>query len=250
MQAVKEINPFVRSQFLRALGQDEMQDLRPHMHLVKGKLGQVLQGQGECAQDVYFPIDACVSIVTTVEEGRGVEVARIGTEGMVGIWAALGSNAVWHEAVVQVPGDCVRINVDIFRAELKRSQVLLDHVHRYSLYLLTQISQTAACNRLHRLEQRLARWLLMTHDRVKTDEFVETHEFLSQMLGSDRSEVTIAAGSLRKSGLISYARGRVRVLNRKGLEDICCGCYQVFSHEYQSFFNESMRHQHKRAVHA
>lgn len=230
-----------KSQFLAALGDEELTNLRPHMHSVPGNLGDVLLVHGDSVQYLYFPLDAVISIVTSVEEGRGVEVALIGSEGMVGLWAALGSKSTWHEAVVQVPGDCTRIKVDVFRAELERSKTLLDHVHRYMLYLMAQISQTAACNRLHRLEQRLARWLLMTRDHVKADEFPETHEFLSHMLGSDRSEVTIAAGILRKSGLISYARGTVKILDQAGLEEVCCGCYRIFATEYQEFAKESLR---------
>jgi CRP-like cAMP-binding protein len=107
----------------------------------------------------------------------------------------------------------------------------MDQLHRYTRFLLVQISQTAACNRLHRLEQRLARWLLMTHDHVKANEFHETHEFLSHMLGTDRSEVTIAAGILREAGLISYSRGKVHILDRKGLEAASCDCYQIFFRE-------------------
>jgi CRP-like cAMP-binding protein len=119
------------------------------------------------------------------------------------------------------------MDADMFRAQLKRGDGLLDQLHRYTRFLLAQFSQTAACNRLHRLEQRLARWLLMTHDQVNGDEFHETHEFLSHMLGTDRSEVTIAAGILRKAGLISYSRGKVQVLDRKGLEAASCDCYDM-----------------------
>ena len=119
----------------------------------------------------------------------------------------------------------------LFRAELNRSAALRDQLNRYVLFLLAQVSQTAACNRLHRLEQRLARWLLMTHDHVRTTEFHETHEFLSHMLGTDRSEVTIAAGILRKAGLISYNRGKVKIVNRKGLEEASCECYEIVASE-------------------
>ena len=161
-------------------------------------------------------------MVTNIQEGRGVEVALIGSEGLVGLWAAMGSQANWHEAVVQAPGDLLKINVDVFRAELNRSAALRDELHRYTLFLIAQVSQTAACNRLHRLEQRLARWLLMTHDQVRTEEFQETHEFLSHMLGTDRSEVTIAAGILRKAGLISYSRGKVKIARPEGLEEAAC----------------------------
>lgn len=130
--------------------------------------------------------------------------------------------AVRAMAIVQAPGELLTLSVDVFRAELNRSAPLRDDLNRYVLFLLTQVAQTAACNRLHRLEQRLACWLLMTHDQVRTDEFQETHEFLSNMLGTDRSEVTIAAGILRKAGLISCFRVKVKVLDRAGLEEAAC----------------------------
>jgi CRP-like cAMP-binding protein len=232
MPALPKVDPYKnKNQFLAAMGDEVFRNLRPHMEMVPFEVGKVLHLHGDAVQFIYFPLNACISIVTTVQEGRGVEVALIGSEGFVGLRAALGSKANWHQAIVQIPGDCLKIKVDVFLAELKRSNSLLDHVHRYTRYLMAEISQTAACNRLHRLEQRLARWLLMTHDHVKTDEFVETHEFLSYMLGSDRSEVTLAAGILRKSGLISYARGKVRILDREGLEKICCDCYRIYANE-------------------
>lgn len=232
MPGLTKVDPYRnKSQFLALLGDQEFRNLRPHLNLVSFKAGTVLHMHDETPHYIFFPVDACVSIVTAVQEGRGVEVALIGTEGFVGLWVALGSKANWHEAVVQVPGACLRMRVAPFMAELKRSNSLLDCVHRYARYTLAQISQTAACNRLHRLEQRLARWLLMTQDHAKAPQFVETHEFLSHMLGADRSEVTLAAGILRKSGLITYARGKVKILDRKRLEQVCCECYQVLAEE-------------------
>jgi CRP-like cAMP-binding protein len=232
MPALPKVDPYkIKSQFLAAMGDEAFTNLRPHMEIASFKVGEVLHLHGDAVRYIYFPLNACVSIITTVQEGRGVEVAIIGSEGFVGLWAALGSKADWHQAVVQIPGDCLKLQVELFLAELKRSNSLLKQVHRYTRYLMAEISQTAACNRLHRLEQRLARWLLITHDHVKTDEFVETHEFLSHMLGSDRSEVTLAAGILRKSGLISYARGKVKIRDRKRLEEVCCDCYRIYANE-------------------
>jgi len=220
-----------KNQFLEGLPDEELRNLRPHLRMVSGELGDVLFVAGDSTQYLYFPLSASVSMNTNLPEGRGVGVALIGSEGLAGVWAAMGSQSNWHEAVVQAPGDFLKMKVDVFRAQLKRGDGLLDQLHRYTRFLLVQVSQTAACNRLHRLEQRLARWLLMSHDQVRTKEFHETHEFLSHMLGSDRSEVTIAAGILRKAGLISYARGKVKILDRKGLEVTSCECYQIVRHE-------------------
>ena len=230
MTPLPKLDPY-RNKFLAALPDEVFKNLLPNLHLVSGKLGHTLFGSGDTVQDLYFPLDSCVSIVTNSKNGRGVEVALIGSEGLVGLWAALGAAANWHEAVVQLPGDLLKIKAEVFRAEMKRSDGLLEQLLRYTRYLLVQISQTAACNRLHRLEQRLARWLLMSHDHAKADEFCETHEFLSHMLGSDRSEVTVAAGILRKAGLISYRRGKVKILDLKGLEETSCECYRIVTNE-------------------
>jgi CRP-like cAMP-binding protein len=181
---VPKVDP-CKNPFLAGLPAEELKNLRPYIHLVSGKLGDVLFGAGDSVQYLYFPLSAVVSIVASSQDGRGVEVALIGSEGLAGISAAMGGQSNWHEAVVQAPGDLLRITVDVFRAELNRSSARRDRLNRYMLFLLAQVAQTAAFNRLHRLEQRLARWLLMTHDQVRADEFRETHEFLSNMLGTD-----------------------------------------------------------------
>jgi CRP-like cAMP-binding protein len=218
-----------KNQFLAGLPDEDLINLRPQLHLIPGKMGAVLFGAGDSVRYLYFPLTAVVSMVANSQDGRGVEVALIGSEGLVGVSAAMGGRSNWHEAVVQAPGYLFKVTVDVFRAELNRSAPLRDSLNRYMLFLLAQISQTAACNRLHRLEQRLARWLLMTQDEVKTNEFHETHEFLSRMLGTDRSEVTIAAGILREAGLISYNRGKVKIVDRKRLEEVSCECYQIIA---------------------
>jgi CRP-like cAMP-binding protein len=222
---------FSRNRILAGLPPAELERLRPHFNLIAGRLSDVIIGSGESVPFIYFPLDAVISIITNVREGRGVEVALIGSEGFVGIWAAMASKPSWHEAVVQSAGTLLEIKLEIFQAELERSAYLRIQSNRYLLFLLAQVSQTAACNRLHRLEQRLARWLLMSQDQVRNHEFYQTHEFLSHMLGSDRSEVTIAAGILRTAGLISYTRGKVKILNRKRLEEASCECYEIVREE-------------------
>lgn len=226
------------NRFLAGLPDSDVEKLRPHLKPLPAKTGEVLYWHGDPTRYLYFPLDASVSLVTTAQEGRGVEVALIGWEGLVGICAALGSETNWHEAVVQVPGEYLRIKKEVFQAELKLNGALLDQLHRYMSFLLTQVSQTAACNRLHRLDQRLARWLLMTQDHAQTDEFPVTHEFLSRMVGADRSDVTLAAGILRKSGTISYSRGKVKVLERKGLERASCACYRILSSELSLLYQK------------
>lgn len=226
MPGSSKLDPF-KNHILAALSQEETRRLRPHLQPVSFKLREVLSSPGDPARYVYFPLNAVVSLIATMQGGGSVEVALIGFEGLAGMWAALGAKAYWFEAVTLVPGDCLRIPTPVFRGELKRGGALLDQLHGYSLRLLAQVSQTAACNRVHRLEQRLARWLLMTHDRVEGDEFPVTHEFLSSMLGAERSDVTIAAGALRKARHISYGRGKVRILDREGLESASCECYAV-----------------------
>ena len=148
MPSRSKLKPY-KNQFLEGLPDEELKNLRPHLHLVSGKLGDILFGAGDSVQYLYFPLTACVSIITNFQEGRGVEVALIGSEGLVGVWAAMGSHANWHEAVVQAPGDLLKIKAGVFRAELNRSAALRDQLHRYMLFLIAQISQTAACNRLH-----------------------------------------------------------------------------------------------------
>lgn len=227
------------NQFLAGLPGKDFEKLAPHLKKAPLNLDTILHLQGESTQVIHFPLNhACVSLVNTSDGGRGVEVALIGSEGLLGTWAVLGSNSNMHEAVVQVAGDCLQLQKEVLRAEIRRGGVLMERFHLYMRYLMAQISQTAVCNRVHRLEQRLARWLLMTQDHAKTNRFDVTHEFLSRMVGADRSDVTIAAGILRKSGTISYSRGKVEVLNRKALESASCECYQVLLREYNLLYQD------------
>jgi len=223
-----------KNQILSGLPEKETRRLLPHLRFVSHKLKETLYDPGEPIRYVYFPLDTVLSMLASMNDGKSVEVTLVGQEGMLGVRAMLGGKTYWHACIVQIPGDCLRMSAKVLQAEFKRGGVLQERLLHYFGYLLVQASQVAACNRLHRLEQRLVRWILMTHDRVKRDVFPITHEFLSEMLGSRRSEVTGAAGALRKAGYIRYARGTMTILNRKGLEAVVCECYQTLYSELYS----------------
>jgi CRP-like cAMP-binding protein len=189
--------------------------------------GEVLYEPGDTIHHVYFPADALVSLLTLADGHLALEVGLIGREGMVGIPLVLGHNVSPVRALVQGGGAAMRMAAAPFRKAFRLSPPLQKELYRYTHALMGQISQTAACNRFHVVEQRLARWLLMTHDRVKSDQFRMTQAFLGHMLGVRRVGVTKAAHALQGRGLISYARGDISVLDRAGLEAASCRCYEV-----------------------
>ncbi|CAG0991281.1 hypothetical protein BURK1_02278 [Burkholderiales bacterium] len=189
--------------------------------------GQVLYEPRKAIRHVYFPLGCLVSLLTAVDKRRTLEVGMVGNEGMAGMPFILGMGVSGVRALVQGGGDALRMASAPFRIEFDRNRPLRDALYRYTYALMAQISQTAACNRFHDAEARLARWLLMTRDRVGSDEFLLTQEFLAHMLGLRREGVTEAAGALRKRGLISYSRGSLRVLDAKGLKASSCTCYQI-----------------------
>jgi CRP-like cAMP-binding protein len=179
---------------------------------------------------VYFPTDGVISLVTPLNDGDIVEVATIGNEGIVGVpLVPLGSLAV--RAITQVAGHGLRVDAAVFLEWFERSRAFQVLVDRYTQALFGQIAQAAACNRLHSSEERLSRWLLMSHDRVESDHFMITQEFLGQMLGARRSTVSVSAGILQRAGLIRYKRGHVTIADRKGLEAVSCECYAVIRAE-------------------
>ena len=184
----------------------------------------VLFEPGEPIDAVYFPLDGVISLVTALEDGAIVEVATVGNEGIVGVPLVLGGSLAVR-AISQVAGRSLRMEAPTFLQELKYGGALHQLVQNYLQALFGQISQAAACNRLHTNEERLSRWLLMSHDRVGVDQFAITHEFLGQMLGSRRATVTLSAGILQAAGLIRYRRGHVTILDREGLEAVSCECY-------------------------
>ena len=194
----------------------------------------MLYERGATITTVFFPVSAVVSLLTTMQDGMGVEIATIGNEGMVGHPLFLGSESIPARelAQVQVPGDLLSLDASTFEAEITPNGPLREVVQRYVQALFSQISQQVACNGLHSVEERCCRWLLLTHDRVDIDEFPLTQEFLAQMLGVRRASVTLAAGTLQNAGFIEYRRGRLRIIDREGLESASCECYQVIADEF------------------
>ncbi len=195
--------------------------------------GQPLHEPDVPIAHVYFPRTGIASIVTRMTEGGTIEVATIGNEGIVGLSAYLGNGRSSMEAFVQVSGDAVRMTSGAFRQEIQTGTALGSLIRRYSQAFVTQIGQTAACNRAHPVAKRCARWLLMLVDRVPGDEFSLTQEFLAEMLGVRRASVTVAAGLLKRPGLIDYRRGRIRIVDRKGLEKAACECYRLIRSEHE-----------------
>ncbi len=181
----------------------------------------------------YFVEDGIASVVVTVENGTTVEVGIIGIDGVVGLPVLLGSPRVPGRTFVQIAGSGYRIGSADLKAEFERNGALREHVQRYLLAFLVQTAQTAACNRLHTIEERLARWLLSCRDRMETDQLRLTHDFLGQMLGAPRTTVTMAAGILQKGGMIDYARGDVTIKDRSMLEESACECYAIVKNEFK-----------------
>ncbi|HEV3166279.1 MAG TPA: Crp/Fnr family transcriptional regulator [Isosphaeraceae bacterium] len=181
---------------------------------------------------VYFPRTGVISVLLVMENGLAMEVGTVGNEGMVGVAVFLGASRSPLMAIVQIPGEALRMEAEAFREELRLGGSLHSLMHRYTQVTLKQTSQLAACNHLHSVEERMCRWLLMAHDRVESDEFPLTQEFLAEMLVVRRPSVTVIAGALQRGGLIRYSRGKITVLDRAGLEAASCECYRVFKEEH------------------
>jgi CRP-like cAMP-binding protein len=193
----------------------------------------ILGKPGDRIERVYFPLDSCISLVTPLDGFAALEVGMIGNEGMLGITLALGVETSPLHALVQVKGQALRMDVASFRHEFDKSPALRRQLNRYIYVLMNQFAQTAACTRFHIVEARLARWLLMTQDRAHSDAFHLTHQFLSHMLGVRRVGVTKAATSLQNLDLIRYHRGDITILNRAGLLEAACPCYQTDKKSYE-----------------
>jgi CRP-like cAMP-binding protein len=200
--------------------------LRAQLESVTLKFGQVLYEPGATIRHVYFPIDCLISLLTAVDRGKTLEVGMVGNEGMAGMPFILGMGVSGVRALVQGGGKALRIASAPFRIEFARNPALQQALYRYTYALMAQISQTAACNRFHSAQARLARWLLMTRDRVNSDEFPLTHEFLAHMLGVRREGVSEAASALKRRKLLDYSRGEIRILDVPRLLTTSCSCYQ------------------------
>jgi CRP-like cAMP-binding protein len=218
---------------LASLPAKSYQRLRAQLEPVILTFGQILYEPGETIRQVYFPIDCLISLLTAVDKRRTLEVGMVGNEGMAGMPIVLGIDVSGVRALVQGGGHALCVSSTRFRTEFERNQPLQQALFRYTHALMAQISQTAACNRFHTAEARLARWLLMTRERVGSDEFPLTHEFLAHMLGLRREGVTEAASALKRRKLLSYSRGKIQILDVRGLKASTCSCYQIVNTVYQ-----------------
>lgn len=206
--------------------------LAPHLEQIELSHGQMLYETDGRIEHVYFPINMMTSLVSQLSDGSSVEVGVVGFEGMVGLPLVLGVDKSPHETMAQIPGAALQMKAEVLKAEFKRGGALHDSLLRYTQNQMLQTSQVAACNRLHTVEERLARWLLMSHDRVLRDRLPLTHEFLSMMLGIRRAGVTTAALALQADELIRYRRGSITIVDRLRLEDFACECYRIVKTEF------------------
>jgi len=220
-----------RNHLLASLPDDEWQRWLPELEAIDLPLGRVLYEPGMTLSHVYFPTTAIVSLLYVMEDGASAEIAVVGNEGVVGLALFTGGETTPSRAVVQSAGQGYRLSSQRIKAEFNRAPVL-HLLLRYTQALITQMAQTAVCNRHHSLDQQLCRWLLLSLDRLQGHELVMTQELISNMLGVRREGVTEAALKLQKAGLIRYARGRISVLDRPGLEKRTCECYSVVKQEY------------------
>jgi CRP-like cAMP-binding protein len=225
---------------LAALPEPEWQRWRVLLEKVDMPLGQVLYESGATLTHIYFPTTSIVSLLYVMENGASAEIAVVGREGLVGVSLFMGGESTPSRAVVQSAGHGYRLRAQTMKDEFNRAGPVLHLLLRYTQALITQMAQTAACNRHHTLDQQLCRWLLLSLDRLRTNELSMTQELIANMLGVRREGVTEAASKLQQAGLISYARGRITVLNRPGLEKRTCECYAVVKHEYDRLLPEPL----------
>jgi CRP-like cAMP-binding protein len=232
MSVFVESHEPIGNRLLAALPVEEYERLLPHLEQVSFSLGEVVSESGGLLDYVYFPANSIVSLLYTMENGATAEMGLVGNDGIVGIALFMGGGTMPNRAVVQSAGRAVRLKAKILREEFARGGKFQQLLLRYTQALITQIAQTAVCNRLHSVEQQLCRWLLLSHDRVNADELIMTQELIADMLGVRREGVTVAAGRLQDAGVISYVRGHIKILNRRKLEATACECYQVVRDEF------------------
>jgi CRP-like cAMP-binding protein len=217
---------------LRALPVDEWERLLPQLELVEMPLGHVLYESGTQLRHVYFPTTSIVSLLYVMEDGSSAEIAVVGNEGMVGVALFMGGETTPSRALVQSAGYAYRLKGQVLKDEFTRAAALQHLLLRYTQALLTQMAQTAVCNRHHSVDQQLCRWLLLSLDRLPSNKLTMTQELIANMLGVRREGVTEAAGKLQGAGLIRYSRGQITVLDRAGLEAVSCECYRIVRAEY------------------
>jgi CRP-like cAMP-binding protein len=223
--------PPTLNHILAALSCAARERLFPHLEFVELPLGKVLYESGDSLRSVYFPLDSIVSLLYVMEDGSSAEISVVGNEGMVGVSVFMGGESTPSRAVIQSSGVAYRLARERLKKEFNLHGDLLYLLLRYSQALITQMAQTAVCNRHHTIDQQLCRWLLMSLDRLPGNRLTMTQELIANMLGVRREGVTVAAGRLQEAGVIRYARGRIDVLDRPKLEALCCECYAVVKRE-------------------
>lgn len=220
-----------RNHLIAALPHEVMDRIRPHLEFMPLTLGQVLYESGDTLRHVYFPIDCIVSLLYVMENGASAEISVVGNEGIIGVSLFMGGESTPSRAVVQSAGGACRLVGSRLKDEFNRHGELLTLMLRYTQSLITQMAQTAVCNRHHTIDQQLCRWLLLSLDRLAGNQLTMTQELIANMLGVRREGVTESAGRLQKLGVIEYHRGQITVLNRPELEALCCECYAVVKKE-------------------
>ena len=220
------------NKILAALPESEYQAIAPHLKPVDLTSGEIISEPNQSITEIYFPQRAMISLVSIMMDGSTTEIGIVGNEGMIGLPAILGGDSTISCSIVQVSGTALQIPADIIQREFLRGGRLQQILLLYIQASLTQVSQSAACNRQHRIEERLARWLLSVRDCVRQNELHLTQEFIANMLGTRRSGVTIAAGTLQQAGIIRYSRGKITILDRQALEDTSCECYRTIQGEF------------------
>jgi CRP-like cAMP-binding protein len=222
-----------QNRLLAALPSEEYERFLPQLELVALDFKKILYQPNEPIEFVYFVLSGVVSLLTILNDDTVVEVATVGNEGFVGLPLFLGATQIPGQALSQIPGTAMQMRAEIFRREVTQETTLFVLLQRYTQALFNQVAQSAACNRIHTIEERFCRWILMTRDRVPGDTFPLTHEFLGQMLGVRRASVTEVAIRMQNAGLIRYKYGKMTVLDRQGLESASCECYQIVKREFE-----------------
>ncbi len=236
MSTHQQSRPLTQNRLLAGFPSEDLTALHPHLEQVSLSHGQVIISPDEPIEFVYFPLNSLLSLVTVMEDGSTVESGSIGREGMAGVPILLDTSRTPMQTLAQIPGQAVRVKAGIIKEAFDTSSALQKLLHRYIHTVIVVGSQSAACNRLHQIEARLCRWLLMSSDGVGSEEFRLTHEFLATMLGVRRSGVSETASKLQGRGLISYRRGHIQILDRKNLETGACECYGMVKAEYNRLF--------------
>lgn len=212
---------------------EEIARLLPHLQAVTLSLGKVIYESGEKLDYIYFPTTSIISLLYIMESGATAEIGVVGNDGLIGIAIFMGGDTTPNRAVVQSAGQALKMKAQVMKDEFTRGGRFHNQCLRYTQALITQISQTAVCNRLHSVDQQLCRWLLLSHDRLPSDRLIMTHDLIANMLGVRREGITHAAKRLQTAGYISYVRGDMTILDRKGLEADVCECYKVVKTEYE-----------------